>query len=362
MLRTLRRVTLQGLRACGTFQFAAESRWRRQRLLILCYHGVSRTDEHLWRPTLYMPPQVLEERFQILERNKYNVVPLGLGLQQLQEGNLPHRSVAITFDDGGYDFYEQAFPLLKRFEFPATVYQTTYYSDHQWPVFNLICSYMLWKRRETVLQKGRDLGLAEPMDLRTEQSRFQIVRKLILDADAADLTGAQKDHLARKLASLLDLDYDQLVADRKLCLMNRKELQEITNAGIDIQLHTHRHRTPLDEHLFAKEIQDNRASLMSMQANATHFCYPSGVYREKFLPWLANQGIASATTCDAGFVTRQANPLLLPRLVDTSGRSAIEFESWISGIGALMAFRTKSSRMVPAAAGRASQPAELSRS
>jgi peptidoglycan/xylan/chitin deacetylase (PgdA/CDA1 family) len=354
-------MTLQGLRSCGAFDLVAASRWRTQRLLILCYHGVSRSDEHLWRPTLYIEPRVLAERFEILRRGKYNVIPLGPALQQLQAGGLPPRSVAITFDDGGYDFYEQAYPLLKRFELPATVYQTTYYSHHQRPVFNLICSYLLWKRRDRVLEKASDLGLAGTMDLRSEQSRFKIVRQLVLDADAVNLSGSQKDDMARRLAGMLDLDYDTLLGERKFFLMNRAELQLMAAAGVDIQLHTHRHRTPLDEQLFRKEIRDNRESLAGLVEPAVHFCYPSGIYREEFLPWLDAAGVVSATTCDAGLVTRDANALLLPRLVDSSGRSAVEFESWLSGIGALLAFRKKSSRIVPAAAGRVSQPAEYSR-
>ena len=58
--------------------------------------------------------------------------------------------MSITFDDGTYDFYKQAYPIVKRYGFPVTVYQTTYYSDRGLPVFNLICSYLLWKRRGTV--------------------------------------------------------------------------------------------------------------------------------------------------------------------------------------------------------------------
>ena len=36
------------------------------------------------------------------------------------------------------DFFRLGYPLLRRFGFPVTVYQTTYYSDRQIPVFNLI--------------------------------------------------------------------------------------------------------------------------------------------------------------------------------------------------------------------------------
>jgi len=61
---------------------------------------------------------------------------------------------------------------------------------------------------------------------------------------------------------------------------------------------------------------------------ASHFCYPSGVYDLRFLPWLQEAGIVSATTCELGLATSSSNPQLLPRLVDVTGLSSIEFEGW----------------------------------
>jgi peptidoglycan/xylan/chitin deacetylase (PgdA/CDA1 family) len=263
--------------------------------------------------------------------------------------------VAITFDDGGYDFYTEAFPLLKSCGFPVTVYQTTYYSDYQMPVFNLVCSYILWKRRGSMLHSGKELGLTEPLDLRTEASRAQIVRTLVLNAETSNLTGVQKNDLATRLAKLLDVSYDEIVANRMFQLMNLSERNQLAAAGVDFQLHTHRHRTPIDQHLFRKEIQDNRRALEQLGEKAIHFCYPSGIYRPEFLAWLQMENVVSATTCDAGLASKRSNPLLLPRLVDTSARSAVEFESWLTGLAFLLAVRKAARQIVPAAAGGASQ-------
>ena len=339
MLRRIKLLTLAGLRAGGAFRMVRDSQWRRERLLILCYHGIAQVDEHLWRPGLFMPPELLEQRLQTLQREDYSVIGLSEGLQRLQAGELSPRSVVITFDDGGFDFFKVAHPLLKKYGFPATVYQTTYYSDYQAPIFNLVCSYLLWQRRGQVLDKGRELGFEPLMDLRTEQSRHNLVRKLMDRSEAENLTGPRKNQIAAELGKILDVDYDALCKKRILHLMTHDEVAQLALEGIDIQLHTHRHRTPEDEKLFRLEIQDNRRSLPAAAKAAKHFCYPAGVYRKQFLGWLREENVISATTCDVALATRQSDPLLLPRFVDTTKRTNVEFESWLTGIGDLLAFR-----------------------
>ena len=345
MLRNFKLATLRALKTSGVFDRVAASRWRRNRLLILCYHGTALEDEHQWRPALYLDPRVLEQRLEMLKQGGYAVLGLSEGLERLHAGTLPPRSVAITFDDGTYDFYRQAYPLLKRYGFPVTVYQTTYYMDHPRPVFSLISSYMLWKRRGVVLHDGKELGFTEPLDLRTEAARHRVVRGLIEHSERERMTGEQKDRLAARLARLLEIDYEALSRKRILQIMNPRELQEIARNGVDIQLHTHRHRTPEDETLFRREIRDNRERIEAVAATRpVHFCYPAGVYRSKFFDWLAEEEVISATTCDTGLASASSQSLLIPRYIDNQFRTPIEFESWLSGVGALLVFRQAASQ------------------
>jgi hypothetical protein len=114
----------------GILRGIRDSAWRQRRLLILCYHSISIDDEHEWSGTYSMAPAVLESRLRMLRDGRYNVLPLDEACAGLYEGTLPPRSVALTFDDGMFDFHARAWPLLQRFGFPATVYLTTYYSDY----------------------------------------------------------------------------------------------------------------------------------------------------------------------------------------------------------------------------------------
>jgi peptidoglycan/xylan/chitin deacetylase (PgdA/CDA1 family) len=345
MKRTLKRATLQLLKSAGVFRVVRESEWRRRRLLILCYHGISQEDEHLWRPGLYLQPAQLEQRLQFLRQSEYNVLPLGKALQLLQTHELPPRSAAITFDDGTHDFFSRAYPLLQKYAMPVTVYQTTYYSERPLPVFNLICSYLLWKRRGKVIEKSDELGLKSPLDLRSEAKRHAIVEALIENCDRQNLDAWQRNDMAAKLAQFLDLDYSQILAKRILQLMNAQEISQLARQGVDFQLHTHRHCMPQDKILFEKEIRDNREMLKkSISGQAVHFCYPSGVHRGEFLPWLAEVGVISATTCDVGLAAAETNPLLLPRMVDTSRRTPLEFEAWLTGVADFLAINRAASQ------------------
>jgi peptidoglycan/xylan/chitin deacetylase (PgdA/CDA1 family) len=355
MLRTMKLGTLRFLKNTGVFARVRDSRWRSERLLILCYHGVSLEDEHEWRPKLYMPPAALRQRFDALRRGGYQVLPLGEALERLYKNALPPRSVALTFDDGGYDFYRQASPILREFGYPATVYQTTYYSDYARPIFSVGASYLLWKRRGEVVRPAPDVGLREPLDLRSEHGRKQVVSALEQVCSRENLTGYQKNDLLERISNLLGLDYAAFVAKRLLQIMRPEEIAEMARAGFDIQLHTHRHRTPLDDALFRKEITDNRRRIAEATGRTpVHFCYPSGHYETAFIPWLEREGVLSATTCDPGLASRQSHPLLLPRFVDTTMQPLYVFEAWLSGAGHLLSARR------PAEAARASERTAVS--
>jgi peptidoglycan/xylan/chitin deacetylase (PgdA/CDA1 family) len=343
LVRPLRLASLALLKGCGAFTWVRDSRWRDQRLMILCFHGISIEEEHLWRPATYIHSTLFEKRLELLARGQYKVLPLGEAVERLYRGDLPARSAVITFDDGTYDFLEHAFPTLRKYGFPATVYQTTYYCDYDRPVFHLIASYMLWKRRGEVLNVGDRFGLAPHLDLRTEASRQAILDQLVKHAEDQELTEQQKNALAEKLAAAIGIDYGELARKRILQLLRPHEVAELADQGVDFQLHTHRHRTPLSEAAFRREIRDNRYSLQSMLGGRStrHFCYPSGVYEPEFLPWLEAEEVVTATTCDPGMASARCNPLLLPRFVDTSYVTNLEFEGWLTGAASLLPRRKR---------------------
>jgi peptidoglycan/xylan/chitin deacetylase (PgdA/CDA1 family) len=337
MLKKFKQAALKSLKSAGVSTLVHNSRWRRQRLLILAYHGIALSDEHLFNGSQFLSADFFRDRLELLRRSKCAVLPLGEAVARLYANDLPDRAVAMTFDDGLSDFYRRAFPLIEEFGFPVTLYLTTFYTHYQRPVFDLMCSYLLWKGRSNVLDLKNFTGQDLKTSLQGLGAREAALAQIHAFARKQNLSADEKDEFAAALAAHLRVDYQALLDQRLMHNLTADEVGKLAAGGIDVQMHTHRHRTPLDRHLFLREIEDNRKSIQEMTGkNAIHFCYPSGVYDVKFLPWLREAGVISATTCESGFASRSSNELLLPRFLDNATLSPIEFESWLTGISAAL--------------------------
>ncbi len=337
MLKNFKLATLKSLKTTGVSTLVQNSRWRRQRLLILAYHGVSTDDEHLWNGSMYMSPEMFRERLETIAKSGCAMLSLDEAITRLYANDLPDRSVAITFDDGNFDFQQSAFPLLKEFDFPSTLYLTTFYSHYNKPIFGIFCEYLLWKARSETLNLKQITGRDAKIELKGDAARKAAFREIERHVWAQKLSAEEKTAFAEMLARQLKLDYDALIEKRIMHLLAPEEVTRLAANGADIQLHTHRHRAPLDRELFLREIEDNRNSIQAMTGlRPSHFCYPSGVYDHRFLPWLREAGVVSATTCETGFASRSSNQLLLPRFLDNSALSSIEFEGWLTGVSAAL--------------------------
>jgi len=92
---------------------------------ILCYHTINDAPDVQYDP---MPAARFESHLKHLSAN-YNVIGMDALADGLDGGRLPPKPVVITFDDGYRDNYEVAFPLLRRYRTPATIYLVTSFVD-----------------------------------------------------------------------------------------------------------------------------------------------------------------------------------------------------------------------------------------
>jgi peptidoglycan/xylan/chitin deacetylase (PgdA/CDA1 family) len=92
-----------------------------QVITILCYHRVGPRVSRM-----VMAPDNFAAQLDYLAKNNYRVIRLA-DLPEFLSGKrpLPKRAVVITFDDGHVSAYEHAYPLLKKYGFPATFFLYT---------------------------------------------------------------------------------------------------------------------------------------------------------------------------------------------------------------------------------------------
>lgn len=313
--------------------FAVSRFLLRRRLTILGYHGFQISDEACFRPILFMEPQRFARRLEILARGNYKVLSLSEGLQRLKNGTLPANAVVLTIDDGFFSVLKLAAPLLSKYGYPSTLYVTSYYVSKGTPIFRLVIQYLFWKTTCTRLdQLDRPWSPQAAVDIRDSQAAYKAMWQII-DYGESSCDENRRQEICMEVATALGLDFESIRKDRRLSLLATDELRSLEDYGMDIQLHTHRHTFPTDNPEEARrELRDNRCALKEVLGHQLqHFCYPSGVWTGDILLMLAEEGIVSATTCQAGMNIRSTNPLALYRFLDQNNFHDIEFEAELTG-------------------------------
>lgn len=108
------------------FYFLSGIFTRRKETAVLMYHSVADSD---W--FFSVSPGEFERQMRYLKKYCNPVKLSDMADFVRGERGLPSRSVAVTFDDGYKDFYENAFSVLKKYGIPATLFVMTGEPDHK---------------------------------------------------------------------------------------------------------------------------------------------------------------------------------------------------------------------------------------
>jgi peptidoglycan/xylan/chitin deacetylase (PgdA/CDA1 family) len=92
-------------------------------LAVLVWHDVVRGGKNVWFDTTL---ETFKTQLDAIRRGGYHVVTLRALRDHLVLGKpVPSRPLVLTFDDNGSGIFENAFPLLRRYRFPATLFVHT---------------------------------------------------------------------------------------------------------------------------------------------------------------------------------------------------------------------------------------------
>ncbi len=310
------------VRAIGLCRLA---RWfTRRSVLIIGWHCVSMTDEHRRFSSLFISPESLRQRLEFLKRN-YRIITLDEALRQKRAGRLEPYQAILTFDDGYYNVYSEAAPILRELKMPATVYMVTARIDAQTPTYNHLVSDIILTTSLTAAEVTTP-GLEGAADLGNQAAKVAFMRRAIR---AYPQDESKQEVWVRRLADDLEVDMETYVRSRVWHSMNAAEVRELNDSGMfDMQLHTHEHKNVVDyPDATYDQVRICREDLERRTGRpARHFCYPQGYWNRHVWASLKRAGVETATTTQNGPNFVSTPDLALRRFLDGEDRTQLEFE------------------------------------
>jgi len=326
--RTLKR-RLKGLVASAlalSHGFDFLFHWQPHTARVLMYHRVKRPlegDSSGQHPGLAHRHFILQ-----IQYIKTRMTPISLGelTQRIAAGRpLPPRAIAVTFDDGYEDNYTNAYPVLKQYGVPATIFLITGFvgsSLHLW-----------WDRLWDILHAARQPALETAPLLRllgkgaSLHPIFPLTTPAERSAAAAQLSAIFTTLSNRAIEHGIHLLHQQLnvspgdIAPNHHRSLHWEQIREMSFNGIDFGAHTVHHpnlTTLRDSIELSKEILESKRTIEEYLAiPVTGFVYPYGLkrhYNSSVTRAVAAAGFTYACTAEPGLVSPRTDLYQIPRI------------------------------------------------
>lgn len=166
--------------------------------------------------------------------------------------NIPQNSIAVTFDDGYLDNYEQALPILQRHGARATFFLSTAYIDERRIYWWDRVSYIV--KRSSVPTISLDYPYRVDIPLGDRNLANERVQRIVKTHPSLELERFL-EQFARAAGVAWSRKLERSFADR--LLLTWDHVRELKRAGMDIESHTRTHRVL--QTLAPLEIEDELA-------------------------------------------------------------------------------------------------------
>lgn len=247
----------------------------------------------------------------------YSAVSVGEVLDAVKRKvRLPKRAILLTFDDAYSDFGEVAWPVLRRYRLPATLFVPTAYPDRPNLAFwwdRLYNAFTNTSRTKLSLKPFGYLSLAN------RESRYRNLRmvqdyiRTIPSEEAAGLV----DSLCRQLVGPVP---------RSSSVLGWNQLRELAKDGVTLGSHTQTHpiMTQLSGDKIRKEVRGAQQDLMREIGFALPiFCYPNGDHDETVAQILMEEGIVLGFGVAPGINDLSSTNLLSLRRISIYPRTSM---------------------------------------
>ena len=210
-----------------------------------------------------------------LLKSGWNIMSLGDYLRRKRTKPIPRNCVVITADDGYHDFYEVAFPLLKSYGIPATLFVTVNFVDQKiW-----LWHDRLWHALMKTKEKSQDLkfkGVDFAVNLNGNVSMLKTWSRMSDFCTVANDT--EKWDFIHHVEKVFDIECPpQPVQEYKA--VTWEQLNKMQFDNIEIGSHTLNHPiltktgiNQLDDEILQSKIELEK----KLKTEIRTFCYPNG--------------------------------------------------------------------------------------
>lgn len=292
----------------------------RNGLTIVLYHGVApKLDQGIYNYRgKFISPKQFEAQL-VYFRRHYTVLPLERALQNMREGTLAPRTLAITFDDGYRNFHDFAHPLLKKHGMLATMFVTTDFVMRNEP---------LWVDRLEYAIGRSDGSRAEKIAHDTEtRARFKT------------LAPATREHDLRNVEQTSWTQFNDFAGDRDVYApLTKAHMSSMQLDGIAFGAHTRSHPilSTLSSDEQKSEIEGSREDLLQAGLRVSPvFAYPNGQrgdWSNETTAILERTGFSHALTTIEGVNTARTHRYELRRMVLDGTEKMTVFANVVSGV------------------------------
>ncbi len=298
-------------------------------LRVLMYHRVLDPGAATCSPSLVSAtPAAFEEQVRLLAR-RYRVLSLDEVVDSFRRQRpLPPRAVLVTFDDGCADFGEIAWPILRRYRVPATVFVPTAYPGCPERSF-------WWDRLHAVfsstpaMQVDTPAGVLHLADGESKQAALRSMQRLVKALPHGE---------AMQLVDRVCRDLGDAPAPSDVLAWGR--LRALAADGLTIGAHTRTHPalTRLSNDEARAEIRGSVEDLRRELGGCPPvFAYPFGDHDDRIVEIVREEGFELALTTRDGHSRLGAeDSLRLRRTGITPRTSARIFRARLSVAGGLV--------------------------
>ncbi|MGA2315994.1 MAG: polysaccharide deacetylase family protein [Thermodesulfobacteriota bacterium] len=246
--------------------------------IILLYHRITNNNSkyHNKERAMHHHIKHLERELPYFKKN-YQILTLDEVIQGLKSGvGFRRPSVAITFDDGYLDNYTLAYPVLKKYGVPATIYLATDFIGTSQRIWTDQIEFMLLGARKDQFSLHRLFGDKE-LRIKTKEEKEQVSNK-ITEA-LKKRPDAERTEILCELFKTLEINSNHGKDCEERIMLNWDEVRKMAKNGITIGSHSHTHpilsRMPIqkakEEILESKKIIEENLSI-----KVKHFAFPNG--------------------------------------------------------------------------------------